>query len=242
MIPFKVELEISSYDKLDFNTASNDVVSEISKNHKNLYLSLSGGLDSEYLLRLFHRNRINIIPVIVVHESNSEELSYAFRVCDELNITPIKLFPNDIDISTMYSEKIVKIINGCAIYSVFAMMAAEYVLSKRGVLITGNHLIGDQGDPTHELSSNEWDFYTEMLYPELINIDPLCYDPTIVYSMIKSIDDDWGVHKAKLYNVIRRNKMQPNYNDITGLLNNINNNKRHFANPKWTAKISEVFA
>jgi len=55
-----------------------------------LNVFLSGGTDSECLVRCFHERKIPITPVVIVHEHfpNSDETVIALNLCEELNLTP----------------------------------------------------------------------------------------------------------------------------------------------------------
>lgn len=55
-----------------------------------LNLLFSGGMDSECLLRCFNQLGIPVNPIIIVHEyfPNAPEIRNAFKVCDQLSITP----------------------------------------------------------------------------------------------------------------------------------------------------------
>jgi hypothetical protein len=60
-----------------------------------LLLMLSGGLDSEYVFRVFNHLKFDFTPVIVRftgkhhHEDyNSHDTRYAFKLCEKFNVTP----------------------------------------------------------------------------------------------------------------------------------------------------------
>ena len=66
---------------------------------KDLYLFLSGGLDSEYMVNVFHKLNYKFTPVIARYhgvDDNGNELiyndhdnTYAFKICNDLNLTPL---------------------------------------------------------------------------------------------------------------------------------------------------------
>jgi len=54
-----------------------------------IFLCYSGGLDSEYVLSVFTSLGMNVKPVIMKTQYNYPETKYAFKYCEERNITPI---------------------------------------------------------------------------------------------------------------------------------------------------------
>ena len=212
-LDFSVTLFPYEFEETDFETAAKNVALELGEKHKDLYLALSGGLDSEFILRLFLGLGIKITPIIVSHYSNQDELAYAFSACQDCGVKPVFLEPNHQKTFSTYNDLIFKKLNGSSIYSIFAVIAAEYAANQGGVLMTGGNVFGEQGDSIDFFTLSEFDFYYSIFYPELIHISPLMYTPQIVEAFSRDLRDDWALHKARLFNIKRRNKMTPVYND-----------------------------
>ena len=56
-VDFKLELTPSKFKIMDFHDAANYTARRIADLNIPLYLALSGGVDSEYILLCFHRNK-----------------------------------------------------------------------------------------------------------------------------------------------------------------------------------------
>jgi hypothetical protein len=214
-----IEINPYSFQKVDFAEAVENAAKQIAEDYSNLYLGLSGGLDSEYTLRLFHKLGIPIIPVIGSY-SNQEENYYAHVVCEELNIDPVIINIDRQQFIDYYHNEIYLKLNGIGRNTTQACFVAEYVQKNNGVLVTGDHIIGD-GDEIISKDAcaiaNEWDFYISALFPKLINVDLFMYTPQCVYSMIPNKEEhftmSWKHYRSQLYNMPHRDKIKPSYDE-----------------------------
>ena len=225
----KVDMNLYPFEMMDFNSAAKMTAIEISKNFDNLYLAYSGGYDSDFILRLFVGLGLPVTPVIVML-GNEKESSFALETCKELNVVPdiINLSESEF-LNTLFNKTMT--INGQGVNNVQTLTVAEYVNNKNGVLLTGNHLIGDDGyieedDPI--LYACEWDFYTEIFYPNLTNIDVLLYNPEIAFAPLLTIDayrgKEWNEFRKDLYVLEYHKKLKPEYSPkLTRVIQNIMN-------------------
>jgi hypothetical protein len=212
-----VNLNPYLFESIDFDKAAELTAIEIADSYQNLYLGLSGGMDSVYILKLLHRLSIPIIPVIAMY-GNHLESRYAVDVCKELNIDLVVINMTDEQFKEYFYEIIYKKINGVGLNNTQALLVAEYVKKNNGVLITGNHFMGDGDEivnPLHYANTNEWDFYVDFLDIGLINIDLFLYTPQIAYSMLpKTVKPiEWDLYKSQLYNLPYRRKLKSSYSD-----------------------------
>jgi asparagine synthetase B (glutamine-hydrolysing) len=209
-VDFRVSLNPYEFKDINFIEASEYTCHEIYKDYQNLYLALSGGMDSEYVLRAFYRAGISITPIIVCC-GNEKENQYAYNVCNELQIVPIVLKISEEDFLRKYYEIYSKI-NGVGYNTTQVLFAAEYAQNVDGMLITGNHFIGD-GDELiadeHYATLNEWDFYTDFFSYK--NIDFFLYTIEIAYSMMPRKYVKWNMYKHELYGIEYRNKEKAIY-------------------------------
>ena len=79
---------------INFDLACDMAAQEIYDTHKDLYLGLSGGADSEYVATCLHRNGIPFTPVILQYNlatSNDQvyESWYAKQWCKQHNVKPL---------------------------------------------------------------------------------------------------------------------------------------------------------
>lgn len=215
----------------DFNTICNLVAVNIAGKYNNLYLSLSGGCDSEHIANVFVRNNIKFTPVILIIQGFPEiESWYARRWCDQNHIIPVilKLNPSDIDdILVKYS----KIIKPRMPLGLFPTYIAEYVNSVGGHLVTGNQLeyYPDQeqlSGYTNELGNyqgfifSESDTYVESAFPNQHPWSFYYWNPDIMASFVNSYNPALTLqeNKSKIYNVAIRPKCH-----FPGVINCVSN-------------------
>ena len=65
------------FKEMSFQDAADHTAKLIYENHKKIYVSFSGGADSDFVVRCFHRNKIPFKVILVKTSGNEEELSYA---------------------------------------------------------------------------------------------------------------------------------------------------------------------
>jgi len=218
---FDAYLNLYPFKKIDFHTACDNAAIEIYEKYKNLYLGLSGGLDSEYILRVFHRLKIPITPIIVSFCSEKEN-DYAHKVCRELNITPITIKPSTREFIKTYYEEIHMKYNGLGVHITHLFFAKQFV--KNGILISGAHLMGDSWLIGNEklgyydvIDSNKFvnTYESDHYIPDMVDL--MMYKPEITYAAIeqakKQIGVKWSIFKGNLYNLEPRIKIRPEYSE-----------------------------
>lgn len=214
---FDMGIDLYPFKGMTFQEAADYTCRDIANNYNNLYLAFSGGMDSDFVLRCFHRNNIEIKPIIVICGKQIEN-EYAFNLCDELQITPIIIEVTEQQFLDFYRQHIYEKFNGVGYNATQVLIAAELVEKENGTLITGNHFMGDGDDMITDevyLISNEWDFYTDYCFTGCKNIDFFLYTPEIAYSMMPDENITWNRHKEKIYQIPYRDKMRPVYTPET---------------------------
>jgi hypothetical protein len=93
--PENIAVKINSRAKelLPFNTACDRVAEEIYSTHKNLYITMSGGSDSENVANTFLRMGIPFTPILITydatrHNDQKLEMWWAQQWCKKNNIKP----------------------------------------------------------------------------------------------------------------------------------------------------------
>jgi PP-loop superfamily ATP-utilizing enzyme len=71
-----------------------------------LWISLSGGMDSEFVLKVGLENKVPITPVIVQTSGNSEEILWALKFCKERNVVPTILKISDRELISLWYKQI----------------------------------------------------------------------------------------------------------------------------------------
>lgn len=199
-----VEMDIVEYAIVPFEEASKNVVRKIVEKHDNIFIPLSGGMDSEYVFNCFLGNKFT--PIIVDTQANKEESSFAFRRCAKANITPVVIEKTEKEMLQIYYDEIYKKLKGIGTGSIATYIAGKYADDHNGVAVIGEH--GYDG-------FNEWDFYNDVLIHEENSIYFFMYDPEIFYAMKKEFTqyDHHQEFKHRIYDIPIREKMSYKYTD-----------------------------
>lgn len=234
---FKIISNPYYFKDLNFDEAADYTCEEIYKKYKNLYLAFSGGADSEFVLRCFHRNSIPIKPVIV-RCGNPWEIRHAFKTCDSLNLDPIIIEISEDNLVDFYIENILNKFDGVGYNSTQNLIASNYISQfDEAKIISGNNFIFDGKkliDDKEYFFAYEWDFYADYFLNDCNSIHFFIYTIEIVYSMMPRCYGTWGEYKHKIYNIKLRDKMRHYYSYQTQLrLNNI----LKTINPKMVGEI-----
>jgi len=198
-------------------------IEKIVDKYENLFVSLSGGLDSEFVAKCLYDNGIKFTPIIVDYTSNANEMWYAHRWCYEYNIKPIiiKLTRDDIvanfaKISEKYNTTFI-----CAI----DFIVERYVSYMQGKLVTSaaepfNRIHSFYDNLTIKTSSNldfrTYDLMLDYYMPNKHCYNFLTYTPDLLYNIVKNLDYKKPVQLAisEYYGIIPR----PKINSISNIL------------------------
>lgn len=239
----KLELNPYPFTKMKFHEAADYTANLIHETYKNIFVSLSGGADSEYTLRTFLRNGIKVTPIIVETSGNDTELGMAYRICFDLDIEPVILYIEDSDYLRWY-HKIVKTISGYGIYCIPSIIACEYARDHNGVVVIGEHLI-DTDKMSNRITpgANEWDFYNECFVGEEYTIPFFNYTVELTYAMINSIEDiPLNIFKASLYGTWQRDIVDYEFSSkFMAVRNVINSTRKYTPNPHVDLGSKEEF-
>lgn len=204
------------FKKMSFNSAVEMTVKEIASQYSNFYIALSGGYDSEFVLRAFHRYNVPMTPIIVTVGDDYPEREFARQACQELGITPVEISKTDDEFMEFFDEKIFKKFNGIGYSATQVIIAADYVEQNNGTLITGGHLISDEHTLLTEewATCFEWDYYTGYVYPTVNKIDFYLYTVELMWSMFPDHrEGNWSYYRHKLLGLEYREKTRPRYSE-----------------------------
>lgn len=216
---FSVEFNHDSVESIDFQTAADRAAQDIASKHKNLYVALSGGVDSEFLAEVLHRNNIPFTPVIAIIPGLTEH-HYAMYWCHKNKITPtvIDLADKAGELKHLAATLIKTIPTRDILYSIAGSYAIEYALTNNGFA-----LVGDPDLTPKDTSAKVFDFncplgnmldttigghIAEVLHTNAISF--LWYTPELILSAARELDTtvNFDIARAKLYNVPYRPKQQ----------------------------------
>jgi len=105
-----------------------------------MYVSLSGGLDSEFVLAVLLSLKMPATPVIMRTQYNHPETEYAFKFCEKHNLTPV-VFDLDYD-NFVKSGKVIEYCESVKCSIPWHASNAWVIRQLDGTVLTGN-------DPPH---------------------------------------------------------------------------------------------
>lgn len=188
-------LDFSNFILMDKRSAVDHTVSNIIKRYDNLYLSLSGGLDSEFAAQSLYERGIKFTPVIVDFELNCAETWNAYYWCYEHKIIPdiIKISMNEI--VEKFSE--ISLNKNVPFVSSIDFIVEQYVSERDGHLIHScaepfnrKSVFTDKLNTTvaHKLEFCSFDFAIDEVFPEKHPCGFLTYTPELLFSLINEFD------------------------------------------------------
>ena len=209
---FKAHFNPRPFKIMPFYDAAKDAAYKIANTNDNLFVSYSGGYDSEFILVLLHELKIPVTPIIVSYSGNSIEIQYAYYMCRKLNITPIVIDISEGLLMNIFINKVVKPINGSGIGVASEFITLSYAKNHGGMLLTGEHIIDDEDNIT-KASLCEWDFYLQILAQPGEAAGLLLYTPEITYAIANEFDGSpVQDFKSRLFGLSFRPKLHPTYN------------------------------
>jgi hypothetical protein len=244
-VGLKLNIKPYKFKNISFDEATDLTCFQINNMNKEIYVALSGGYDSEYVLRSFCKNNVCVTPIIVKC-GRTEETKYAYQTCNELKLQPIVIDINETDFLNFVDKNIVEKFDAVGYNSAYGMIAAEYVSKiPNSILISGEHFLGDGFDLITDedfFISHDWDFYIDNFLEIPVNINFFMYNIEIVYSVVPTEEDKgmtWAMFKYKKFNLKIRDKMRYHYtsetqNKLNGLLR-----KRKHPNKKFAFRLTK---
>ena len=238
---FDIKINPYPFKKMDFQSAVDYTVGEITSKYSNLYLGLTGGYDSDFIMHAFCDRKVPITPIIVKCNSE-EENAYAYKTCEKYNINPVILNVTEEQLMDAFKTHIHTSINSSAHNGAHNIIISQYVLDNKGTLLLGHNLLGNGDDLITEdtfAQSSEWDFYWEALFPELNYIDFYLYTIDLTYSIFpfNDIGTMWKDYKSKLYSLEKRDKMKSKWSaDSLSTMDDLRKQRTKF--PKSMIKYS----
>jgi len=215
-IPYEATLSIPATPLVtDFVLASDQTAKLIANTYQNLYICLSGGLDSEYVATVFLRNNIPFTTIIICTRGNIGEVWFAKHFCDKNNISPIIL--DYITHENVYLSKLLQFGKELKLRSSIALtthLAAEFVEKNNGALITGaGEPFSNSNDYDCPMGSilefEENDHYLTVSFGNTHPGAFFSYTPDMLFSLVNSIEYDKNTQLAKtnLYKIPGRSKI-----------------------------------
>lgn len=216
--PFSVTFNHSKpIEVMPFQDAADFTAQKIANDYDNLYVGLSGGLDSEFVANVLFRNKIPFTPIIVAFSYTLEHY-FALHWCRKHNIEPVVI---DLEINDPVFLPWCTSIALTRKFRFRAALMSAYVSTivdkQNGHLITGEATIGWRTSTFDEAIGNKFKVSHHQFFVDLLNPDRhpsgfLFYTPELLLSTALNIDTSLedASSRAKLYeNVAYRPKSWP---------------------------------
>lgn len=214
--PFAIDFNPYNFKPMSFDEAADYTAKLISEKYNNIYIGLSGGLDSEYVAEVFLRNNISFTPIIW-RDLYCKETDYALYFCRKNKLKPLIIEKNIID-PVIYSmlQRVAKKFNSVDAVAALNVVLIRTVEKHQGHFLMSSGMPIIAGDRYPEiLDSDKTEFLKCEFYVELENSNHpgsfFCYTPEILYAYTKYVDNTLPVQEAKckLYNIPFRAKLKP---------------------------------
>jgi hypothetical protein len=201
-----------------FQRAADYTAKLINVRYKNIYLCLSGGIDSEYAATVLLRNEIPFVPVILDADFSRTEVQYAYKFCSSRNIVP-----HVVDYTgSSGHHRLLKELAAIA-YQLKVPMDQGLIPNLVAKLLPDANILTGYGDPisvnTKTAVGNVTEFYDHDYYLHLSGDHPgafFSYTPELLHAMVRDIDTTKNVQdvKQQLYGIGWRPKAEPFFYEL----------------------------
>jgi len=206
---FAFQVNTPASNELDFQSAC-DIAAQMlyqEWSSRPLYLSLSGGLDSELIANTFVRNHISFTPVILqVGNLNALESWYAEYWCQQHNITPLIKTVTIAEYEDIVKKYLLIIRNTHQTGIVSNLYLADEIQVLGGYYIHG---VGDINQAQDKFYCNTVDFALDIFKSGQHPTGFFMYTAELALAYIKMFDSTVNeqYNKLKFYNVSPRPKI-----------------------------------
>ena len=216
-ISFNLETNVPKLNFLDAAKYTAQLLKE--KYGDDLYLFLSGGLDSEFVAKTFLENKLNVNLVVIKTYSNQTEFWYAEKFCHDYGVNPVIIdYSNIKDYKNLLKDIFSKA-------NTLKVKPSKSLINNIAIKLFDNKckFITGYGDPFKVPSSfsehlNEnFELEAHDFYLDLENQPSafFTYTPELFRALIGDIcqDKNLQIAKAQLYNILLRAKTDYKFYD-----------------------------
>ncbi len=203
-------MNFSNLTVMSKQDAIDHTVNKLIENYSNLYVCLSGGIDSEFVANCLLERNVPFTPVIVDYNYNGAEVWYAYYWCYRNKITP-KVFKLTPDIMVNLLPREVAKFPGSSFMSVFEFLILS-LLEPEATTITGDaqpfSRISASKDKLMENISIELDFNSFDFNQHDHSVQFISFTPELFINLASSMDysKPAQIAIAEYYNVSPRPK------------------------------------
>ena len=208
---FAVNLSAEAED-LDFKEAAYYTARLISKNYDNLYVGMSGGLDSEFIAEVLYNNNIQFTPIIVVRIDSTDH-QRAIDWCKSRSITylTVKFDQSDLARISMKLAKESKLY--FSNYTIIYYLAE--IVGNTGGLIVGEPTIGNDDNDSSPIGNvfgmHYGSFILDIFFPGQHPGAFFMYTPELLLAYTKYLNTALSDSESRaiLYEIPHRPKFEP---------------------------------
>jgi hypothetical protein len=216
---FSVNFNRKASQSLSFQSAADYTAKTICEDFAgtDIYIGLSGGVDSEFVADVFYRNQIPFTPIISIMPGMIEH-KYAFYWCKQRNITPLVYeFHNNADVVNIAASVLSRTPSYSFLHTLAVSFSTTMAMNRGGVFVAGEPDLtykptSDFYSPiTDNLELIAGDLTSEFCFPGKKNPGGFYwYTPELVAATAYEIDpaENFDVARSKLYGVPYRPKQQ----------------------------------
>jgi hypothetical protein len=216
-------LNTYSFLEKSFTESCIDTAQEIKNMNRPIYVSFSGGMDSEYVVRTLRSQNVPFTVLTIKSSGNNKELEYVKSVCDELNIVPTYITMTDGQYVGYHKRFINSKYGVNAPGTTPLLLIQEYVLKQNnnGILVTGEEIVASSIIDNVEVGLFpcvfEYAFYTDYSFNSNNTLIFLMYNPATVLATIKKMPffTNQQELKSSLYNIPKREKFKYEFSEKT---------------------------
>jgi hypothetical protein len=204
---------------MSFDDAADYTAQLVADKYANLHLCLSGGLDSEFVAKVLVRNSIAFTPVIVAADYVESENWYAYKFCQDNNLTPLVL---DFSGKEKHTELVKMLIahahKHCLPFDRSLIVNIVADLLPNACVLTG------YGDPVHVSSTfyepigdlvelTDHDYFLDVVHGSKHPGAFFSYTPELFAALVRELDTtkNTQIAKADLYGILCRSKIQSSF-------------------------------
>lgn len=201
---------MSKYDAIDHT------INCITSKFDNLYLALSGGIDSEFVAKCLYERGVKFTPVIVDYALNTAEVWYAYYWCYKHNVVPDVITFKISEISEKFSQLALE--NDVPFITAIDFIIEHHVSKKEGHLISGSVEPFDRDfvfsdrllkKTSDKLDFVSYDFTIDNIFPHKHPYSFNVYTPQMLFSLIRDLNYEKPIQIAlcEYYGVSVRPKL-----------------------------------
>lgn len=216
---FEITFNHTTIADLDFQSAADAAALQIQENYqgRDLYIGLSGGVDSEFVADVFYRNKIKFTPIVSIIPGLTE-YKYALYWCHKHQITPMVYdLHNNTDLVKVAAYALSRAPRAEFLHVAVGLMVAAKAIELGGVSLTGepdltykttaefNSPIGNMLEMVVEDVATEICFSQHQLPGSFF-----WYTPELVRAYARELNTtvNYDIARSELYQVPYRPKQQ----------------------------------